>query len=400
MTIQIPAQEQISVSKLKVDGENPNRMTPKQLERLKSSIEKYGFIVPIITNKDLLVADGEQRLTAAQQLQMNMVPVIRLPIEDVDRRLLRQVLNKLRGEYELVADALEFEKIINQGYEDELKHLLDLSDSQLERYLSEIREPKEESYEIPEIDKIKTDIQRGDIIKLGTHRLMCGDATCREDVEVLMDGQKADMVFTDPPYRLRNKKFGAVPSQYGGLDSDKVFHYNTWIPHASEFSKPASSILIFETWYNVRELWDEVAKYYEIENMIIWHVTNRHYLWWKPKHFTNRYDICIYAHRGESVYNFDGTLDDVIESPAQSLAESGTAIHFGGKPVKILVPYIHVLTNNPNIVLDLFGGSGSTLIACEQTGRRCFMMEIDPRYCQVIVDRWESYTGQKASKVN
>lgn len=168
MTVTIPQQELVEVGKLRVDGENPNRMTPKQLERLKTSVEKYGFIVPIITNKDLVVADGEQRLTVAKSLNMLKVPTIRLPIEDVDRRLLRQVLNKLRGEHELVADALEFERIIRAGHEDNLKHLLDLSDSQLERYLAEIREPKDESYEIPEIDKIHTDIQRGDIYKLGT----------------------------------------------------------------------------------------------------------------------------------------------------------------------------------------------------------------------------------------
>lgn len=158
MTVTIPNSTLVDVNKLKVDGENPNRMTDKQLTRLKSSIEKYGFIVPIITNRDLLVADGEQRLTTAKALNMKQVPVIRLSVEDVDRRLLRQVLNKLCGEHDLVADAYEFERIIQAGHEDELKHLLDLSDSQIERYLTEIHEPKTEDFEIPEIDKIKTSI--------------------------------------------------------------------------------------------------------------------------------------------------------------------------------------------------------------------------------------------------
>ena len=105
----IPKTELVPTSSLTTDKSNPNVMTEKQLARLKSSIEKYGFIVPIITNKDLLVADGEQRLTIAKKLGMAKVPTIRLNVTDVDRRLLRQVLNKLRGEHELVADALEFD---------------------------------------------------------------------------------------------------------------------------------------------------------------------------------------------------------------------------------------------------------------------------------------------------
>ena len=129
--IVIPERELVSLADLKVDGNNPNVMTDKQHERLATSIKKYGFIVPIITNKDLLIADGEQRLTVAKSLNMSQVPVIRLSVEDVDRRLLRQVLNKLRGEHEPLLDADEFEKIITLGKEDDLKYLLELDDVKL-----------------------------------------------------------------------------------------------------------------------------------------------------------------------------------------------------------------------------------------------------------------------------
>ena len=128
----IPDRELVNLSELKVDGNNPNRMTKEQHERLSTSIQKYGFIVPLITNKDLLIADGEQRLTVEQSLNMKQVPVIRLPVEDVDRRLLRQVLNKLRGEHEPLLDADEFEKIIAMGKEDDLKYLLELDDVKLQ----------------------------------------------------------------------------------------------------------------------------------------------------------------------------------------------------------------------------------------------------------------------------
>ena len=128
MSIVIPAAETVNISELKMDGQNPNRMSKEQLERLKASIKKWGFIVPIITNKDLLIADGEQRYTAAKALGMNEVSVIRLPVEDVDRRLLRQVLNKLKGEHQKELDQAEYDRIIQAGREDDLKYLLMLSD--------------------------------------------------------------------------------------------------------------------------------------------------------------------------------------------------------------------------------------------------------------------------------
>jgi ParB-like chromosome segregation protein Spo0J len=132
----IPSVEMVLLSDLKVDGQNPNRMTKQQHEALKKSIQKYGFIVPIITNKDLLIADGEQRYIIAKDLSMSKVPVIRLPVEDVDRRLLRQVLNKLRGEHEILLDAQEFDRIIQFGHEQDIKDLLILNDLDIKKILA------------------------------------------------------------------------------------------------------------------------------------------------------------------------------------------------------------------------------------------------------------------------
>jgi len=253
--VKIPERELVNLSELKTDSENPNRMTPQQHARLMTSIQKYGFIVPIITNKDLLIADGEQRWTVAKSLNMSEVPVIRLPVADVDRRLLRQVLNKLRGEHDLTADALEFEKIIEAGRTDDLKHLLDLSDNGLEKYLREIREVKEEDFDVPEIDKIQTDIQRGDIIVLGNHRLMCGDSTNKQDVEQLMNGKKADMVFTDPPYNVEmdGYKDDLTKSEYFSFSKD-------WFKLAKELSDVilftpgcGRNLINLEMWFTIEK---------------------------------------------------------------------------------------------------------------------------------------------------
>ena len=135
--ILIPNPEVVATSELKVDGKNPNKMSREQHDRLKASIQKFGFIVPIITNKDLLIVDGEQRWIIAKELAMPNVLIIRLPIEEVDRHLIRQVLNKLKGTHDRELDAEEFETIIELGKEDDLKYLLDLSDDKLDGYLKE-----------------------------------------------------------------------------------------------------------------------------------------------------------------------------------------------------------------------------------------------------------------------
>ena len=139
--IQIPMSERVKLADLQFDGCNPNRLSREGMERLKASIRKWGDIVPIVTNKDLLVADGEQRATAMKELGITECSVIRLPIEDVDRRLLRQVLNKLRGEHLKELDAEEFKIIVDAGAEEDLKFLLGLSDGKLQTYFeSDIEE--------------------------------------------------------------------------------------------------------------------------------------------------------------------------------------------------------------------------------------------------------------------
>ena len=137
MSVLIPVAETVKISELKTDANNPNKMSKEQLERLKASIKKWGFIVPIITNRDLLIADGEQRYTAAKALGMSEVSVIRLPVEDVDRRLLRQVLNKLKGKHDKELDQFEYERIIQAGKEEDLKYYLIISNDKLKNLLSE-----------------------------------------------------------------------------------------------------------------------------------------------------------------------------------------------------------------------------------------------------------------------
>ena len=131
MDVDIPQAELVDIDRLQLDGDNPNKMKKNQLQALRNTIQRWGFIVPIITNRDLLVADGEQRLTVARELGMKQVPVIRLDVEDVDRRILRQILNKLKGYHVKELDQSEYERIIDLGREDDLKEFLLISDRDL-----------------------------------------------------------------------------------------------------------------------------------------------------------------------------------------------------------------------------------------------------------------------------
>jgi ParB-like chromosome segregation protein Spo0J len=138
--LEVPPAELVSVEAFKTDRENPNRLSPRQFEALKKSIQRFGFVVPVITNRDLLIADGEHRLEAAKALGMKQISVVRLPVDEVDRRLLRQVMNKLKGEHDPKLDAEEFQRIINAGHEDDLKKLLVLSDLSVRTALKRLQE--------------------------------------------------------------------------------------------------------------------------------------------------------------------------------------------------------------------------------------------------------------------
>jgi ParB-like chromosome segregation protein Spo0J len=148
--IQIPMSERVKISDLKFDQDNPNRMSREQLERLKASIRKWGDIVPVVTNNELLVADGQQRVTAMKELGMTECSVIRLPVKDVDRRLLRQVLNKLRGKHNKELDSAEYLRILEQGEKEDLKGLLESVGEELPEDLDdrEISTTVPETYEI------------------------------------------------------------------------------------------------------------------------------------------------------------------------------------------------------------------------------------------------------------
>ena len=241
--------------------------------------------------------------------------------------------------------------------------------------------------QIPEAPEEPT-TKIGDVWILGEHRVMCGDSTKIDDVEKLMDGKKADMVFTDPPYGVSYQSNMRTKSEkFNVLKNDNSF-LTKWIDNISLFSK--GFVFVWTSW-KVLDKWTNIcSKIGELSNMIIWHKGGGG-IGDLKKTFATDFEVCL-------VYNRDAQIIGRRLGSVWSVGkDSATSyVHPTQKPVELAAMAIDNICQKNKIVLDLFLGSGSTLIACEKTGRKSYGMELDPKYCDVIVKRWEEFTGKKA----
>jgi len=382
--------ELVEPEKLIPYSNNPKSHPSEQIDKIASSIKSYGFIQPIVTDKDNEVIIGHGRLKAAKKLGLSEVPVIKHEeLTESEIKALRLADNriaetdweaeKLAVELEQLTESDDFEELIHGFNEDELSEYLDsLTDE------GDLTEPETEDPE-----NVETSIQEGEVFKLGPHRLMCGDATNKEHVETLMDGEKADMVFTDPPYGIEYDSGRDNGKHDKLMNDDKILDFTDI---ADKYSKKKCHWYVF-TGQQVYHKWRVIFEEY-YKNTIIWH---------KPKggmgdlegDYKPVYEMCIYCQLGNKKLN-GGRDKNIWEINRDNVNDYA---HPTQKPVELPARAIKNSSNQNDIVLDLFAGSGSTLLACEQTNRKAFCMELDPQYCQVIIDRWEELTGRKADPV-
>lgn len=375
---------------------NPRTIKKADMDKLVKSIKDnpdYFEARPIIlsnrTGKNVIIA-GNQRLKAAEQLGLKEVPAVLLEglTEDREREIIIRD-NVSNGEWDM-------DELANSFDIDELKEWgLDLDFTEPEKEIIE-----DEAPEPPAEPKAKL----GDIYKLGEHRLMCGDSTKREDVEKLMGGELADMVFTDPPYNVNYSGQGKV-NKLGHIRNDSMDdnNFSNFLHDCFEcfytFMKPLSPIYVchpdaasapkiaFET---------NFAEFFRKSATIIWNKQNASMGW---QDYRSQHEPIIYGWKdGEGKHNFYGdrtktTVWSIKRDDVQSYD------HPTQKPLALPAEAIKNSSEENSIVLDLFGGSGSTLMACEQLKRKCYTMELDPKYVDVIVERWENLTGKKAEKV-
>lgn len=433
----------VPVGELKGAEYNSRKHDAEQAEQLKKSISRFGMVDPVIANvaqeRKNIVVGGHFRLDVAKEMGMETVPVVYVNIPDLDKeKELNLRLNKNTGEFDLdlLAELFDESFLSNVGFSTE-----DLDD-----IFAEDDTPK--TFDLKkELDKLnikQVTVEKGDVYEIDGSRVMCGDSTVEAEVLKLMGAEKADMCMTDPPYildYLKGKKKNGKATEGFGLKRDRKYletdvlpdnFTELWTSNIAKVQKPDFSIMIFENPKNLRIIWNELEKHWRYRNTVIWHVPNRVQGFSAKYKFFNKSDIALVGTAGDVALNTEPESDelfqneyetalyatsgkpqwegyekgkkicptDFIEHVAEDEKHSGQGIIFGTKPLPILIPYIKVLTKRGDLVVEPFGGSGSTLIASIKLGRRCFLMEKSPVYAQVILRRWEIETGKTPKKVN
>lgn len=373
----------IGVDKLIPYINNAKVHSEDQITRIASSIREFGFLSPVLIDKEFNIIAGHGRLMAAKKLDMTEVPCVFVEgLTDAQRKAYILADNRLGelAEWDMDLVTSELEMLLDNDFDIDLTGF-ELPEEQEETEITEDDVPEE----------VETRCKLGDLWQMGGHRLICGDCTDAGVLDKLMNGQKADMVFTDPPYgysyqsnmRTKSKKFDVIdnddkildffPNILGRIDGF-VFVCTTW--------------KVLDVWLNLFE------SQYDLSNMIIWDKGGGG-IGDLKKTFATDYEVILCANNGHEIKSKRvGSVWDIGKDGA------GGYKHPTQKPVKLPAFAIEHTTDKNAYVLDVFGGSGSTLIACEQTDRKCFMCELDPHYCDVIIQRWENLTGQKAALLN
>lgn len=391
---------------------NPKEHPEEQIDEIASSIKSYGFIQPIVTDGEQEIIIGHGRLQAAKKLGLEQVPVIKHDeLTEAEAKALRLADNKiaesgwqdekLAVELEQLTEENDFEELITGFNEDELSEYLDsLTDEE------DLEEPETEDPE-----KIETDIQEGEVFKLGQHRLMCGDATNEEHVKTLMDGKEAAITFTSPPYNLGDTESlsgntNFEDSKYKNQDDN--FTPEQWkelVKNSIDTIKPFSQY----QFYNIQQLApnkrvfiDLLADYRDnFADMIIWDKQTT-----APARGANVMNSCFEyiiilgeesANRAidtAQLMDASNKIDNVIRAQGQKNNEYSEH-HAATFPLHLPEHIIKNFTKRGDVVIDNFAGTGTTLIAAEQLDRKAYCIDLEPEYCQIIINRWEELTGKE-----
>lgn len=380
--------------------DNNPRHNEQAIDKVAESIVKFGFRVPIIVDGNNTIIAGHTRLLAAKKLEMEEVPVtIASDLTESQVKAFRIADNKVAEFSEWDFDKLEIEL-------EELANLeFNLDDLGFDDFIDtdeEDIEAEEDDFEIEVPEEPKSKI--GDVYQLGKHRLMCGDSTNDDDVKKLLKNEKAEMVFTDPPYLMNftgsvhsdgskshNSSYGAIKNDSMSKEDGDEFIYNI-VRVIKENTIGAYYICFYRLGldYVFRALERNNNKY---RALIIWDKGN-HTL--SNSDYMSKYEPIVYGWIDEHNFYGEKSEYDIWQIPRTKHND----LHPTMKPLDLVERAVKNSSRTGDKVLDLFGGSGSTLIACEQLKRINYSMELDPKYVDVIINRWEEYTGEKAVLLN
>ena len=417
---------------------NP-RINDDAVDAVAASLKEFGFRQPIVVDADGVIIVGHTRWKAAQKLGLAKVPVhvaTDLPPEKVKAYRIADNQTATLAEWDFELLPIELKDLEQADYdlsllgfdEDELAHLLD----------GDVAEGLTDPDSVPEPPDDPT-TQRGDIWVLGDHRLMCGDSASPEDVDRLLDGATIDLVAMDPPYNVRVEPRSSTAIAAGlssHPDLSKKMHHQgfdvargatdpkkarkkmrpkdrplendfvtdeafdemllAWFGNASRVLKPGGSFFIWGGYANLGNYPAPLkAAGLYFSQGIVW---DKQHPVLTRKDFMGAFEICFYGWKEGAGHKYYGP-NNATDLWHVKKVNPQAMVHLTEKPVELAVRSIQYSSLPGQNVLDLFGGSGSTLIGCEQTGRQAFLMELDQAYCDVIVERWEKFTGRKAERI-
>lgn len=390
--------QKIKIEKLKRAKYNPRKeLKPddEEYKKLEKSIDEFGSVLPIVVNYDMTVIGGHQNLTVLENKGYKEVFCNVVNLNKTQEKALNLALNKISGEW----DNDKLEKLLAELRETDIDmDMTGFSFDEVDDILKDITGSKEDDFDVNQaLNEIEEPISKpGDIWLLGKHRLMCGDSTQKEEVMRLMNKQEADMLLTDPPYNVDyvGKTSEALKIENDNMNETEFYNFLIdALRNMFENVKCGGSIYVFHAdteGLNFRNAFKAVG--FKLAQCLIWvkntFVMGRQDYQWK-------HEPILYGWKeGKSHYFINSRSQSTIlefDKPTKN------AEHPTMKPIDLLAYLIKNSSKEKDIILDLFGGSGSTLIAAEQVNRKCYMMELDPKYCDVIVRRWENLTGQKAT---
>ncbi|MDE1925416.1 MAG: DNA modification methylase [Patescibacteria group bacterium] len=434
--------DHVSVTDLKSCEYNPRKWSDVSRKGLTESLDEFGFVQPLVVNaapkRKGVVIGGNFKLDIAKKKGMATVPVVWVNIPDLEReKELNLRLNKAQGEF-------DFELLAS--FDENFLKDVGFSSEELDSIFEADETPEQFDLvkELAKLDIINVEIKKGDVYEWPDgSRLACGDSTVAEDMQALMSNAKADLCLTDPPYRLdylKGKKKNGKPVEGFGAKRDRKYletdilpenFTELWMGNVAAAAKDDFHIIVYENWKNLREIWGEMEKHWKVKNMLVWHLPNRTQGFSaKYKFFSkhdiamvgsspkaralnmateaellqNEYETALYAIQGKP--HWEGYKKgkryqptDFIEYVASDTKSSGQGVVFGTKPLEILIPYVKVLTKRGDLILEPFGGSGSSGAAAITMKRRCYTMEKVPAYAEIIRRRWSKLLGQKPKKI-
>ena len=400
--------ETIKVKNLLNDPANVRKHDDRNIESIKASLQRFGQQKPIVVNELGRVVAGNGTLMAAKSLGWKEIQIVRTELDGVDATAYAIADNRT-AELAVWDDDALAQTLAALHKDDSIDELVTgFTDQEIEDLIGKTGDIEED--EVPELPE-EAITQVGDLWLLGEHRLLCGDSTSEDDVARLMDGEKVDLCFTSPPYNL-GKSAGLRGTGISGKDKNAYTSFDDcgneqqWhelVDSMMTVSRKFCEVVVFNVQPlagNKRVIWEWIA---ELSDCLI------DVLVWDKQHAapqiakgvcSSRYELLVIvgkdgASRAIPFASWQGTIQSVYAAPKQTHNEFAS-IHGATFPVHLPAFIIGELCNRAKSAYDSCMGTGTTLIACEQLNRKCYGMEIDPLYCDVIVKRWENLTGETA----